>query len=150
MIQQKILKIALVGKTKAGKSTLLNQFIGETISIINKNLNYENIFNRYEIILNFLIDTHFYYTFANLVNEFSDFARMPKPIFQNNDICKIINNSMSLLKEIDKNILIKFNFSKSKLLVKCDNEQISRVFLNLIKNSIESIQEKSIKNLNFA
>tara|TARA_Y100000590_G_scaffold289962_1_gene326368 strand:+ start:2878 stop:4653 length:1776 start_codon:yes stop_codon:yes gene_type:complete len=86
----------------------------------------------------------------NLVNEFSDFARMPKPVFQKNDICQIINSSVSLLKEIDKNILIKFNFVKSKLLVKCDNEQISRVFLNLIKNSIESIQEKSKKNPNFA
>jgi len=30
-----------------------------------------------------------------------------------------------------------------------DNEQISRVFLNLIKNSIESIQEKSKKISNF-
>ena len=85
----------------------------------------------------------------NLVNEFSDFARMPKPVFQKNDICKIINNNITLLKEIDKNILIKFNYAKSQFLVKSDNEQINRVFLNLIKNSIESIQEKSKKNLNF-
>ena len=85
----------------------------------------------------------------SLVNEFSDFARMPKPVFQKNDICKIINNNITLLKEIDKNILIKFNYAKSQFLVKSDNEQINRVFLNLIKNSIESIQEKSKKNLNF-
>ena len=38
-MQQKLLKIALVGKTNAGKSTLLNQLIGETISIINKKIN---------------------------------------------------------------------------------------------------------------
>ena len=38
-MQQKLLKIALVGKTNAGKSTLLNQFIGETISITNKKIN---------------------------------------------------------------------------------------------------------------
>ena len=30
-----------------------------------------------------------------------------------------------------------------------DNEQISRVFFNLIKNSIESIQEKSSKSTDF-
>ena len=30
-----------------------------------------------------------------------------------------------------------------------DNEQISRVFFNLIKNSIESIHEKKIDNANF-
>ena len=38
-MQQKILKIALVGKTNAGKSTLLNKIIGETVSIINKKIN---------------------------------------------------------------------------------------------------------------
>ena len=86
----------------------------------------------------------------NLVNEFSDFARMPKPVFQNNDICEIIKNNISLLKEIDKKIKINFNLSKSKLLINCDNEQMNRVFLNLIKNSIESLQEKSLKNPDFA
>ena len=38
-MQQKILKIAIVGKTNAGKSTLLNKIIGETVSIINKKIN---------------------------------------------------------------------------------------------------------------
>jgi len=36
------------------------------------------------------------------------------------------------------------------LLIKCDSEQISRVLFNLIKNSIESIQEKVKKNGDFA
>ena len=31
----------------------------------------------------------------------------------------------------------------------CDKEQLNRVFFNLIKNSIESIQEKSQKKTNF-
>ena len=31
----------------------------------------------------------------------------------------------------------------------CDSEQISRVFLNLIKNSIESIQERNLINTDF-
>jgi len=78
----------------------------------------------------------------NLVNEFSDFARMPKPIFNKNDIIEIVKNNISLLKEVDKSVLIKFNNTKKNLLIKSDNEQISRVFFNLIKNSIESIQEK--------
>ena len=38
-MHQKLLKIALVGKTNAGKSTLLNKIIGETVSIINKKIN---------------------------------------------------------------------------------------------------------------
>jgi two-component system, NtrC family, nitrogen regulation sensor histidine kinase NtrY len=78
----------------------------------------------------------------NLVNEFSDFARMPKPIFKNNDIVKIINESIFLVREIDESIEIDFINKNKSILFYSDNEQISRVFFNLIKNSIESIQEK--------
>ena len=85
----------------------------------------------------------------NLVNEFSDFARMPKPIFQNNDIIEIINNNVSLLEELDKDIVFKFNLKKNKILLKFDSDQIGRVIFNLVKNSIESIQEKSLKNTEF-
>jgi len=85
----------------------------------------------------------------NLVNEFSDFARMPKPILQNCNIIKIIENNISLLRELDENISIKLNYKNYELFLKCDGDQISRVFLNLIKNSIESIQEKSQKNGEF-
>ena len=38
-MKNKIIKIALIGKTNAGKSTLINTFVGEKISIINKKIN---------------------------------------------------------------------------------------------------------------
>ena len=82
----------------------------------------------------------------NLVNEFSDFARMPKPIFKRNNIVTIVNDTMNLLKELDKNIKINFTHNKNEIFLISDNEQLSRVFLNLIKNSIESIQEKTEKS----
>jgi two-component system, NtrC family, nitrogen regulation sensor histidine kinase NtrY len=85
----------------------------------------------------------------NLVNEFSDFARMPKPILRNNDLVQLIKDSIKLLKEIDKDIDIEFKNNNKKILLNSDNEQLSRVFFNLIKNSIESIQQKSEKNPNF-
>ena len=85
----------------------------------------------------------------SLVNEFSDFARMPKPILQNCNIIEIIESNISLLREFDKNISIKLNCKNSKLFLECDPDQISRVILNLIKNSIESLQEKSQKNGEF-
>ena len=86
----------------------------------------------------------------NLVNEFSDFARMPKPVFKNNNIVEIAKNNISLLQEVDHTISIKLNSDYKDLLIRCDIEQISRVFFNLINNSIESIQEKSNKNGYFA
>ena len=85
----------------------------------------------------------------NLVNEFSDFARMPKPIFKDNDILKILNENIKLLSEIDKSIEIELTKNNDKIFFNCDKEQIGRVFFNLIKNSIESINQKSEKNLDF-
>jgi two-component system nitrogen regulation sensor histidine kinase NtrY len=84
-----------------------------------------------------------------LVNEFSDFARMPKPIFQNNDLISLMNDNIKLLQELDNSINIKFINNDQKMLFNCDKEQLSRVFFNLIKNSIESIHQKSEKVTNF-
>ena len=80
-----------------------------------------------------------------LVNEFSDFARMPKPVFKKNNIIDIIITNVKLMNEIDLSIKIDFKYNKPIILLNSDKEQISRVFLNLIKNSIESIIEKSQK-----
>jgi two-component system, NtrC family, nitrogen regulation sensor histidine kinase NtrY len=86
---------------------------------------------------------------GNLVNEFSDFARMPKPIFRNNDLIQLINDNIKLLSEIDTQIKIELIYNPNKILFNCDKEQLSRVFLNLIKNSIESIHQKTSNNNKF-
>jgi two-component system nitrogen regulation sensor histidine kinase NtrY len=80
-----------------------------------------------------------------LVNEFSDFARMPKPIFSKNDLTMLIKDNIKLLQELDQTIKIDFIHNKQQLFFDSDREQLSRVFLNLIKNSIESIQQKAEK-----
>jgi len=85
----------------------------------------------------------------HLVNEFSDFARMPKPIFKKINLNNLISRSLKLheLSETD----IKFVLSKEKSPhnINGDEEQLNRVFINLIKNSIESINEKKTKNVDF-
>ena len=78
-----------------------------------------------------------------LVNEFSDFARMPKPIFQKNDLVELIIENIKLLQELDTSINIKFQSNLPIIYLESDKEQLSRVFLNLIKNSIESIQQQA-------
>ena len=79
---------------------------------------------------------------GNLVNEFSDFARMPKPVLKNNDLISILNENIKLLKKLDDRILIQLNSNSEKIILNSDKEQLSRVFFNLIKNAIESIQQK--------
>jgi two-component system nitrogen regulation sensor histidine kinase NtrY len=84
----------------------------------------------------------------NLVNEFSDFARMPKPILKDNNLVSLIKDNINLINELDTNILINFKSNNSEIILNSDNEQLSRVFFNLIKNSIESIQDKKLENVN--
>ncbi|MDB9936631.1 ATP-binding protein [Candidatus Pelagibacter sp.] len=85
----------------------------------------------------------------NLVNEFSDFARMPKPILKDNDLVNLIKDNINLIKELDNNISINFRSNSDEAILNSDNEQLSRVFFNIIKNSIESIQEKRLINIDF-
>jgi len=83
----------------------------------------------------------------NLVNEFSDFARMPKPILKDNNLATLIKDNINLIQELDKSISINYYSNIDNIILNSDNEQLSRVFFNLIKNSIESIQEKKLINL---
>ena len=59
------------------------------------------------------------------------------------------NQKIKLLSELDKSIRIDFINNLEEVFLECDKEQLSRVFLNLIKNSIESIQQKSENISNF-
>ena len=86
---------------------------------------------------------------GNLVNEFSDFARMPKPTLRENNLVHLLKENIKLLKELDNSIEIDLSSNAEKIILNSDKEQISRVFLNLIKNSIESIQQKVENDSNF-
>ncbi len=84
----------------------------------------------------------------NLVNEFSNFARMPRPIFKKVNIIDIIKRSVDFFKMSSKN-QIKIIKKNNDLLVNADSEQLNRVFINLIKNSEEAFLDIYEKNPNF-
>ncbi len=84
----------------------------------------------------------------NLVNEFSNFARMPRPIFKKIDIFDIISRSVNFSKMSSKN-KINVNTSKKKTMINGDSEQLNRVFINLIKNSEETFLDMIKKDPNF-
>ena len=87
---------------------------------------------------------------GSLVNEFSDFARMPKPTLKDNDLIILMKENIRLLQKLDDSIKFELNSNIEKLIFNSDKEQLSRVFLNLLKNSIESIQQKNEINSNFS
>ena len=84
-----------------------------------------------------------------LVNEFSDFARMPSPILKKIKINTVIDRAVEFYKMADQKLNLTFTKNpKENYFIKGDSEQLYRVFLNLIKNSIEAIDDKKQKDHN--
>ena len=73
---------------------------------------------------------------------------MPRPILKKIDIIKLINKSLDFIKLTSKNSI---NLVKktNKQFINGDEDQLNRVFINLIKNSEESISEHLQKDPNF-
>tara|TARA_B100000989_G_scaffold84279_1_gene60445 strand:+ start:5415 stop:7202 length:1788 start_codon:yes stop_codon:yes gene_type:complete len=86
---------------------------------------------------------------SSLVNNFSDFARMPKPIFEGNNLLDIINNSIDTYKLNYEKINFITNNELKATRIFCDKHQINRVLINLYKNSVESIEEVSSEREDF-
>ena len=81
------------------------------------------------------------------MNEFSDFARMPKPLFKSNNLNLVIKENINLVNKFDTSIKIRLlNHLNKDVVLKFDYEQFNRLFFNLMKNSVESIQENVEKD----
>ena len=80
-----------------------------------------------------------------LVNEFSNFARMPRPIFKKINIVDVVSKSVEFIKFTSKHEISTYSHDK-KLIINGDVEQLNRVFINLIKNSEESFIDIVKKN----
>ena len=83
-----------------------------------------------------------------LVNEFSNFARMPRPIFKKLDLILLIKKSLDFIKLTSKSS-ISFVKNTNDKFISADEDQLNRVFINLIKNSEESFEELKQKEPNF-
>ena len=83
-----------------------------------------------------------------LVNEFSNFARMPRPILKKTNIISIINNVLDLIKMSSKHSINLIQKSKHTE-IHADEDQLNRVFINLIKNSEEAFLDNLKKDPNF-
>ncbi len=83
-----------------------------------------------------------------LVNEFSSFARMPSPILKNIKIGLVIKRAVDFF-NMSSSSKITFQTNNKELRIKGDEAQLYRVFINLIKNSKESILEKTRENTDF-
>ena len=77
-----------------------------------------------------------------LVDEFSQFARMPSPRTVPTDLAQLVTDTIALYNGIFADIRIDMRFAADVPLVRLDPEQIRRVVINLVDNAIEAMERR--------
>jgi nitrogen fixation/metabolism regulation signal transduction histidine kinase len=75
-----------------------------------------------------------------IASEFSNFAKMPKAFNEEINVVDKIKSSLTLFTNTE-NVDFIFEHESEGILVYADKEQLSRVFINLLKNGIQSIPD---------
>jgi two-component system nitrogen regulation sensor histidine kinase NtrY len=77
-----------------------------------------------------------------MVDEFSSFARMPKPIFEQESLVDIAREAMFLHEVANPGIRFSVAGPTPSPRLICDRRQLAQALSNLIKNGVEAIQQK--------
>ncbi len=76
--------------------------------------------------------------FEAMASEFSGFARMPEPKKELVNINNSVSSAVMLMKPLAGGVQLKSSLNPDIPLIRADREQIKRILINLIKNSIEA------------
>jgi len=77
-----------------------------------------------------------------MVDEFSSFARMPKPVFREENLVDIARQSLFLHEVAHPGIRFELDHSFPAPLLVCDRRQLGQAFTNIVKNAVEAIESK--------
>jgi two-component system nitrogen regulation sensor histidine kinase NtrY len=77
-----------------------------------------------------------------LVDEFSQFARMPAPRTVPTDLSRLVLDTLALYNGLFAQVAIDHVFGPDVPLVRVDVEQIRRVLINLIDNAVEAMERR--------
>ena len=77
-----------------------------------------------------------------MVDEFSSFARLPKPVFRQEDAVDLVRQAMFLQEVARPEIDYAFDAATDIPPLACDRHQFGQVMTNLLKNAAEAIEAK--------
>lgn len=78
-----------------------------------------------------------------MVDEFSSFARLPKPVFRNEDVGDLVRQSLFLQEVAHPEIDFQFSGEAQPTELQCDRHQVGQAMTNVLKNAVEAIEARS-------
>jgi two-component system nitrogen regulation sensor histidine kinase NtrY len=79
-----------------------------------------------------------------MVDEFSSFARLPKPVFRDEDALDLVRQAVFLQEVAHSGIA--FSVASSELVdreVRCDRHQFGQAMTNVLKNAVEAVEARA-------
>ncbi|EJL26939.1 HAMP domain-containing histidine kinase [Novosphingobium sp. AP12] len=78
-----------------------------------------------------------------MVDEFSSFARLPKPVFRAEDPVALTRQALFLQEVARPDISFAFSSERDIGVIDCDRHQFGQAMTNVLKNAVEAIETKS-------
>jgi two-component system nitrogen regulation sensor histidine kinase NtrY len=75
-----------------------------------------------------------------MVDEFSNFARMPKPVFRDENVYEIARQALFLHEVAHPGISFVLEPAEGKFEMVCDRRQLAQALTNVVKNGVEAIE----------
>ncbi|HEX2803643.1 MAG TPA: ATP-binding protein, partial [Sphingomicrobium sp.] len=77
-----------------------------------------------------------------MVDEFSNFARMPKPVFRTENVHEIARQSLFLHEVAHPEIKFALDPTNGDFPMTCDRRQLGQALTNVVKNAVEAIETR--------
>jgi two-component system nitrogen regulation sensor histidine kinase NtrY len=78
-----------------------------------------------------------------MVDEFSSFARLPKPVFRSEDPADLARQALFLQEVARSDIRFAFSSSGEIPAIDCDRHQFGQAMTNVLKNAIEAVEARA-------
>ena len=82
-------------------------------------------------------------TLRKMVDEFSSFARLPKPVFRSEDAVDLVRQALFLQEVAHPEVDFGLATDSDALLLACDRHQVGQALTNVLKNAVEAVEARS-------
>jgi len=78
-----------------------------------------------------------------MVDEFSSFARLPKPVFRDEDAIDLVRQAVFLQEVAHQDIAFNVEAQEGNAPLSCDRHQFGQAMTNVLKNAVEAVQARA-------